>query len=336
MSKKPNPTQSDTGRAKTQASVLAFQIPGADAAAEQAVPDWVQIFPAGPVVATNDGRAFRISDTARLVASINLGKMPVLVDYDHRSYYEPGDTIAAGWSAAVEARADGIWAQIDWTPVAAQRIRDREFRYISPEFSVDRETGEVAALTAISLVNRPAFTMAAIARSNLTQGDDDMRAIAAALGLPEDADEAAILAAIATRDTELASARTPSADRFIPRTDYDAVLARATSAEVELASIRTAQRSAEVDAVIAAAVSAGKIAPASKLHYVALAATDAGFEQVKQLCATLPPVVGSVPVGDVNTSGAQMTDAERHMAASMQLTDEQFIAARAARAAARG
>ena len=336
MSKKPTPTQSDTGRAKTQASVLAFQLPGSGAA-DQAVPDWVQIFPAGPVVATNDGRAFRITDPVRLAASINAGKMPVLVDYDHRSYFEPydgGDSLAAGWCSAVEARAGGIWAQIDWTPLAAQRIRDREFRFISPEFSVDREAGEVVALAAISLVNRPAFAMTALARSNPNQGDDDMRAIATALGLPEDADEAAILAAIGTRNTELAASRTPPADRFMPRADYDAVLARATSAETELASIRTAQRSAEVEAVIAAAVSAGKIAPASKPHYVALAETDAGFEQVKQLCASLPPVVGTVQVGGANPPGTTLSDVERHIAGSMGLTDDQYVTARASLRAA--
>ena len=53
------------------------------------------------------------------------------------------------------------------------------------------------------------------------------------------------------------------------------------------------------------------------------------FEQVKQLCATLPPVVGSVQVGGVNRPGNAMSDVERHTAASMGLTDEQFIAARA-------
>lgn len=332
---KSKPTQRDTGRAATLASVLAFQI-SADAVTGASAPEWVHIFPLGPVVATNDGRAFRISDPARLASSIMAGTMPVLVDYDHRSYYDAslnGETLAAGWCTAVEARSDGIWARVEWTPAANRAVIEREYRFISPEFSVDRDSGEVVALAAISLVNRPAFTMTALARSTPQRGEDDMRAIAAALGLPEDADEAAILAAINTTTTELASARTPPADRFVPRADYDTALARATAAETALAARDEAARTAEVETVIAAAVAEGKIAPASKPHYLALAATPEGFEQVKQLCGTLPKVVADLPPG-VQAAGGTMTPAEKHIAACMGLSDEQFIAARAARAAA--
>lgn len=335
MSTKPDPS-SRIGSAAHQAAVLAFQLPAPDTSSRQAggAPEWVQVFPAGPVVATNDGRAFRLSDPAGLVARINAGRMPLLVDYDHRSFFDPamnGDSVAAGWAVELAARDDGIWARVEWTPKAVAGIRDREWRYISPELHLDPDSGEILMLAAISLVNRPALQMAALARSRSTNpGDTDMKAIAAALGLPDTATEAEILAAIQTGRTELAAAQAaPSPDRFMPRADYDAVLARANTAETELAAQRKGARDAEVETVLAAAVAEGKIAPASKAHYAALAATDAGFEQIKQLCASLPKVIADPNVTtDPAKPGGALSDVERHVAASLGVTEENYVKAR--------
>lgn len=335
MSTEPE-TSSRNGSAAHQAAVLAFQLPAPDTSSRQAggAPEWVQVFPLGPVVAASDGRAFRLPDPKGLAARINAARMPLLVDYDHRSFFDPamnGDSMAAGWVVEVAARDDGIWARVEWTPKAVAGIRDREWRYISPEFHIDTESGEVLSLAAISLVNRPAFQMTALARSHSPiTGEPDMKAIAAALGLPETATEAEILAAIQTSRTELAAAQAaPSPDRFMPRADYDAVLTRANSAETELTAIRKTARDAEVEAVLAAAVAEGRIAPASKGHYAALATTDAGFEQIKQLCATLPKVIADPNVSDDPAKpNGKMSDVERHIAANLGLTEEAYLKAR--------
>lgn len=121
------------------------------------------------------------------------------------------DSQAAGWCHAAELRDDGIWAQIDWTDTARDKIAAREYRFISPEFQTHISTSEILTLDAISLVNRPAFTMAAIAAAQIatakTPEEQSMKNIAAALGLPEDATEETILAKINEGKTELASAR---------------------------------------------------------------------------------------------------------------------------------
>ncbi|MDO5631128.1 MAG: phage protease [Paracoccus sp. (in: a-proteobacteria)] len=340
MSTKPETSSFNSNHAATEAAVLAFQIAAPDpthaAVGSVSAPEWVQVFPAGPVVTANDGRVFRLTDPAALVARIMAGPLPILVDYDHRSHFDPtngGDSVAAGWSDLVEVRADGIWARVEWTAAAAARIVAREWRFISPEFRVDQLTGEIVALSAISLVNRPAFSMAALARSQTTNGDSDMKAIAKALGLSDDADEAAILTAIETGRIELAAAQAaPAPDRYMPRADYDTALARATSAEAEVASIRKAARDAEIETVLTAAVSEGKIAPASKPHYVALAATDAGFEQVKQLCAALPKVIADPNVTLPAAPSGTLSDTERHIAASLGLSEADFIKTRGAAA----
>lgn len=337
MSTAKSPTTKQTGLDGRQAAVLAFEMPSEDSASTVTAPEWVQVFPLGPEIHTNDGRFFRLSDPAALVAMIEvtLKSGPILVDYEHRSYYGV-DSQAAGWCSAVEARADGIWARIDWTEAARQKIEAREYRFISPEFHAHVETSELLTLDAISLVNRPAFTMAAIAAAQLarakTSGDQPMKNIAAALGLAEDATEEAILAKINEGKTELASARLPPApDKYMPRADYDTAIARANTAETELATLKKAGREAEIETVIAAAIKEGKIAPASKTHYLALAQGSVdGFEQVKQLCASLPKVITDPQIpGGTGTSG-DLTEYELHIASSMGLSAEDYKKAKGA------
>lgn len=307
---------------------LAFEMPAAAASA----PEWVQIFPAGPVVATVDGRAFVISAPENLAASINARSREIMVDYDHRSHFEPfmgGDQRAAGWVNGAEVRDGAIWARITWVPSAAEKIMAREYRYVSPEFSTDSETGEVIDVRAIGLVNRPAFIMSALAAAN--SGETQVKTIALALGLPETASAIDIVGAINAGKAELASAKAaPSLAAYVPRSDYDVVLARATTAETELAVQRAAGRDAEIETVLAAAVSEGKIAPASKAHYVALAKTsDAGFAEVSALCGTLPKVIADPNIQKTGAGDGAMTDYEVHIASSLGVSREDFLKHRA-------
>lgn len=333
MSTARNPT-THIARDGRQASVLAFEMPQQDRAKAEVAPEWVQVFPLGPEIVANDGRFFRISDAAALVSRIQAGSFPILVDYEHRSYYGV-DSLAAGWCHGVELRGDGIWARIEWTEAARQKIESREYRFISPEFMTHERTQEVMSLDVISLVNRPAFTMAAIAAAQAAgakPAGDDMKAIAAALGLPEDATEEAILAEIGKNTTELASAkRPPSPADYMPRADYDTALARARTAEGKLAEQEKASRNAEIETVIASAISDGKIAPASKEHYVRLAqASVDGFEQVKALCASLPKVITDPKLPEGASEAGDLTEYERHVAASMGLTPDEYKKARGA------
>jgi Mu-like prophage I protein len=52
------------------------------------------------------------------------------INYDHREH--SGE--AAGWVKDATAGDDGLWLQVEWTKQAAQKIRDRAYRYFSPEF----------------------------------------------------------------------------------------------------------------------------------------------------------------------------------------------------------
>lgn len=82
-----------------------------------------------------------------------------------------------------------------------------------------------------------------------------MTDIAAALGLPEAATEAAILARINEGKTEPASARMPPApEKCMPRAAHDTAIARAGAAEPALAASKQAGREVEIETVIASAI----------------------------------------------------------------------------------
>ncbi len=87
----------------------------------------------------------------------------LMIDYDHE---QRG---AAGWVKSVFLSMDGttLYGEVKWTPKGAQCLSDREFRYYSPEFTlnyVHPHTGVSHGPTMLGggLVNRPFLKMDAI------------------------------------------------------------------------------------------------------------------------------------------------------------------------------
>ncbi len=90
-------------------------------------------------------------------------KIDVALDVDHKG--ASTDSRATGWIERVELRdaqgtqPAGLWGLIAWTPYGAKLLKDREYRYFSPEFGkyTDEETGETFDDVIIggALTNRP-------------------------------------------------------------------------------------------------------------------------------------------------------------------------------------
>ena len=77
------------------------------------------------------------------------------VDYHHLSLSAilPDQALAAGWIKNLEKRDDdSLWGSVEWTPKAAQHIRDGEYKYISPVILWDgkNEQGESQGATLMS------------------------------------------------------------------------------------------------------------------------------------------------------------------------------------------
>lgn len=66
------------------------------------------------------------------------------------------DGKAAGW-ADLDFRADGIYlVNIEWSEEAISRLRNREYKYFSPEF-YDEDNGIIVQILAVSLTNNPSL-----------------------------------------------------------------------------------------------------------------------------------------------------------------------------------
>jgi phage I-like protein len=91
-----------------------------------------------------------------------------VVDYEHSSIFGGENAPAAGWIKSLETRkapdgAKTLWAQIEWTERAADHIRAREYRYVSPTIlfnTRDRKSGGMtgASLHSLALTNKPFLT----------------------------------------------------------------------------------------------------------------------------------------------------------------------------------
>lgn len=328
--------------AKASASLLSPLPSGTSA------PAWIMVMPAGPALAATDGRKWTLTDPAAVASASMAAGLDLPIDWEHAQDARAPEghrADAAGWITALEARDGAIWAQVTWTDEGAASVASRGYRYISPAFLHDKD-GErcIRKIIGAGLVNRPAFPMPALAREDDPIQDDatpketDMdKDILEALGLPADATKAQALTAIATARSELSTARTaadtPPVERFMPRADYDQVLARATAAEQALKDRDDTEAKARVEALVEDGVKAGKIAPSSRAHYLALASKD--FASVEALLKTAPAIVGKPGLDpDLPKTGAgALTDDEKALCRQLNLTEEAFAATKAQQAA---
>lgn len=123
---------------------------------------------------------------------------PIQIDVEHGNA-EPlpaGATPppSAGY-AELEIRAGAPWLKFQWSKYGAQQIQDGERLFLSPEYDVDRATGEITRLVRVSLVADPATHHARmLASAAHAQGDRamDLALILAALQAAISAEDPAV------------------------------------------------------------------------------------------------------------------------------------------------
>lgn len=94
---------------------------------------WIQAMPYGKYQHPTYGEInLNAERGAKFVANFhsNVRGQELDIDYDHKEK----DGRAAGWVRDAEARADGVWLNVEWTPPALQAIKNKEYKYFSPEF----------------------------------------------------------------------------------------------------------------------------------------------------------------------------------------------------------
>lgn len=79
------------------------------------------------------------------------------VDHNYSGAEVPVDgTLPSAGYARLELRNGAPWLVFDWSAYAIDQIATKQRRFLSPEYDVDKETGEIVALYRVSLVADPA------------------------------------------------------------------------------------------------------------------------------------------------------------------------------------
>lgn len=288
-----------------------------------AAPKWVMLWPQGRLVVGRDKREFVIHDPEAIIGATR-PRLPLLVDYEHDfERRRPGDeTPAAGWIEELEVRDGAIWGRVEWTAKASNAIAEKEYRFHSPIYLCRQKTAplEVVALCGAGLTHAPNLDFTAL---NSEQDDIMEKDLLKALGLPETATAAeAIMAANALR--------TPSLDKFVPRAELDAALTRATNAETRLRDRDQADADSAALALVEKAIADGKVAPASKEHFLELAKNSR--ETVEKYLESAPAILTPGEDKDLKKGepgkGGALSAEEKAMCSQLSISEEQFIKAR--------
>lgn len=299
------------------------------------VPEWVEVLPPGPVIVGRDGRrwTYDAADVLRNTLAHSQGaELPF--DYLHATELQApqgNDAPAAGWALEYRVSERGaIEARVDWTSRAANSISAREYRYVSPVFLHD-DDGRIARFSSFGLTNKPNLTLKAL-NSETTPENHPMElaeAIRAALGLPENATELDAVAAInalkEAKEVALNSERSPSLDKYVPRADYDGLMKRAENAEQQLQAHKKSELQTAINAEIEAALTAGKITPATKAYHIAQCQQEGGLERFREFVKAAPSVTEAVLPNKLPEQQDMALNAEQQTVARMLgMSDEQF------------
>jgi phage I-like protein len=204
----------------------------------------VMVLPAGKTITTVDGRGpYHVGDLTKLAAdSLQAAGGKLVMDENHSTDLagprgEPSP--ARGWLTSLEARADGIWAKVDWTDAGKALVSDRVYRGISPVLIHD-SSNNVMRIARVSLVNNPNLRGMATLHSEDSKMDELLQQLRDALGLDKDADQAAIIAAVKACKS---SAGTALNSALAPIGTLVGVKDAEVSAQTVLAAVKTSLNS---------------------------------------------------------------------------------------------
>jgi phage I-like protein len=309
---------------KPALAALTFQLSVTEASAASEI----QLTPAGPAFRSADGSgrpadvaAWTIDErTARqVIARMKARANDALIDYEHQTLLTEQNghpAPAAGWFKELEWREGaGLFAVgVRWTPRAAEMLRAGEYRYISPVFAYNRTTGAVEDVRMAALTNNPGLDgMASVALSAALanyvfstekESQMDLKQLLAALGLPDDTDEAAALAALSALKTQADDAQTALAAlkaETVAKTDPTkfAPVEVVQSLQQQIAALTANVTASEVATLIADADAAGKLVTAELKAW----ATDLGKTDVAALKAFLAATPAIAALTGTQTGG---------------------------------
>ncbi len=347
-------------------------------ASPQGLPDGVnvQLFPHGPFSA-RDGRpssvtkgkldAWHMDEVvgASLVAAVSARATPLVIDYEHQSLHTAKNgqpAPAAGWiESVVYLDGHGLFASVTWTERAKAFIDAEEYRYISPVFTFDMQSGAVAKLISAALTNTPALdgmeAVAATEEDTLIM-NELLVLLRSMLGLPDNASEAEAIAALKTVQSDVAacgegvtlctalgsqSARiamltaqvdNPDPARFVPMATLTTLQNANAVLQSKMTALEAKQTGTALSLEIDAALSDGRLLKGDMEKWARDLATSSP-ESLRIYLRTATPVAalngmqtqGNAPQGHEGT--VALTDDDKYVMNQLGLSAEEYTAAKA-------
>jgi phage I-like protein len=158
------------------------------------VPNEFQVLPLGKIEIENEPPAhLDIVSIMKIIKEFDRRGNDMVIDYEHQTL-SGNEAPAAGWiKQLINKGAEGIWATVDWTDKAKTYLQNREYRYFSPVFWVDKYR-KVAKIENVALTNYPRLNnlkpiMAKYSLENPTEEEIMLEKLKKLLGLADDAGE---------------------------------------------------------------------------------------------------------------------------------------------------
>lgn len=284
----------------------------------------VQLLPAG-LFRARDGRPQsdhpQLTDwlcdaqtAAVLIARFAQDGLPLLIDYEHQTLLAEDNgkpAPASGWGGNLQwVEGEGLFAEVEWTAAAKEMIRAGEYKFLSPVFIYDLQTGRVSKILHAALTNYPALTdLRPVAARHHTSNQDDPMPLkpetTQLLGVAEAASADDIHTAVVALKAKADNAN-PDPAKFVPISALESV-------KQELAALKARQQQADVDALIEEGKASGKLLPAQEAW-----ARELGNQSATSLRSYLDstPAIAALKGNQTNgkppaDAAAALTDAER-------------------------
>lgn len=298
---------------------------------------------------------------ARIVGAFRARKQKMIIDYEHstlRAVPAGHPNPAAAWivdlsylSGAEAPDGAGLYADVEWTPAAAAMVVDLQYRYISPVFPFDQDTGDVLDLLHVAITNTPGLNtdalpelqaqLSALAHSSFStppemgnQQEPSMKLLLAALGLTVTATEEAGLAALNALQGQVTSLNAQVVElkgkqfdpaQHIPLSEHKKVAD-------QLAALSAASETAEHTTLMTAALADARILPANAEYWKKqpLAALKAFLVDAKPLAAALTATqTGGQAPGGGNQPVAALTAEDQAVCKQLGIKPEDYLKTKA-------
>ena len=161
------------------------------------VPEEIKILPLGRV-RSQKGDFYVDDESFELIRKqFKDRKLDIVIDYEHQTLLDV-QAPAGGWIKDLYKGPDAVIAKVEWTAKAAEYLKNKEYRYLSPVVMVRKRDQKATAIHSVALTNTPAIDgMFAVVNSLDIDIDDlserrmvmDLKELAKMLGLTETATE---------------------------------------------------------------------------------------------------------------------------------------------------